>query len=238
MSSKSMSGMFLANQSSIGLRSKRFNAFSRNFVIHSGSLLLVRDVAHDVLVQALLGRVDVVVGAVVPAELVLAEIDTGNGHAELPTGAPPAGRAGISTTSIVTIPRPFTNPGRGLLPPAAFCLGLLHQRAGPARPEPGTRRGRRPRAPSGPGRASPPPGSGDPGRCRWPAGSSWSSAARWWPRSRWVVVGVVVVVTEPCRCRRTANPADTLHVVTAVSRPASGRGRPARSDRRTRRSPA
>ena len=37
MSSKSMSGMFLANHSSIGLRSKRFSALSRNFVIHSGS---------------------------------------------------------------------------------------------------------------------------------------------------------------------------------------------------------
>ena len=39
MSSKSMSGMFLANHSSIGLRSKRFSALRRNFVIHSGSLL-------------------------------------------------------------------------------------------------------------------------------------------------------------------------------------------------------
>ena len=39
MSSKSMSGMFFANQSSIGLRSKRFSALSRNFVIHSGSSL-------------------------------------------------------------------------------------------------------------------------------------------------------------------------------------------------------
>ncbi len=39
MSSKSMSGMFLANHSSIGLRSNRFSALSRNFVIHSGSLL-------------------------------------------------------------------------------------------------------------------------------------------------------------------------------------------------------
>ena len=37
MSSKSMSGMFFANHSSIGLRSKRFSALSRNFVIHSGS---------------------------------------------------------------------------------------------------------------------------------------------------------------------------------------------------------
>ena len=37
MSSKSMSGMFLANHSSIGLRSNRFSALSRNFVIHSGS---------------------------------------------------------------------------------------------------------------------------------------------------------------------------------------------------------
>ena len=39
MSSKSMSGMFFANQSSIGLRSNRFSALSRNFVIHSGSPL-------------------------------------------------------------------------------------------------------------------------------------------------------------------------------------------------------
>ncbi len=37
MSSKSMSGMFVANHSSIGLRSKRFSALSRNFVIQSGS---------------------------------------------------------------------------------------------------------------------------------------------------------------------------------------------------------
>src|SRR5437764_13230781 len=37
MSSKSMSGMFLANHSSMGLRSKRLSALSRNFVIHSGS---------------------------------------------------------------------------------------------------------------------------------------------------------------------------------------------------------
>ena len=37
MSSKSMSGMFLANHSSMGLRSNRLSAFSRNFVIHSGS---------------------------------------------------------------------------------------------------------------------------------------------------------------------------------------------------------
>ena len=44
MSSKSMSGMFLANHSSIGLRSKRFSALSRNFVIHSGSFLWLRDV--------------------------------------------------------------------------------------------------------------------------------------------------------------------------------------------------
>src|SRR5690349_3800026 len=37
MSSKSMSGMFLANHSSMGLRSNRLSALSRNFVIHSGS---------------------------------------------------------------------------------------------------------------------------------------------------------------------------------------------------------
>ena len=30
--------MFLANHSTIGLRSNRFSALSRNFVIHSGSL--------------------------------------------------------------------------------------------------------------------------------------------------------------------------------------------------------
>ena len=76
MSSKSMSGMFLANHSSIGLRSKRFSAFSRNFVIHSGSDFVPRDLADDVLVDALLGLVDVLLG-VVPAELVLAEIDAG-----------------------------------------------------------------------------------------------------------------------------------------------------------------
>ncbi len=39
MFSKSMSGMFLANHSSMGLRSNRLSALSRNFVIHSGSLL-------------------------------------------------------------------------------------------------------------------------------------------------------------------------------------------------------
>jgi len=37
MSSKSIPDMFLANQSSIGLRSKRFRARSRNRVIQSGS---------------------------------------------------------------------------------------------------------------------------------------------------------------------------------------------------------
>ena len=39
MSSKSMSGMFRANHSSMGLRSKRVSALRRNFVIQSGSLL-------------------------------------------------------------------------------------------------------------------------------------------------------------------------------------------------------
>ena len=58
MSSKSMVGMFFANHSSIGLRSKRFSALSRNFVIHSGSDLCVRDLADDLLVQPLLGLVD------------------------------------------------------------------------------------------------------------------------------------------------------------------------------------
>ena len=91
MSSKSMSGMFLANQSSIGLRSNRFSALSRNLVIHSGSSLLSGDVLDDVLVQALLGRVDVVVGAVVPAELVLAEIDALDGHGATPWLEGPAG---------------------------------------------------------------------------------------------------------------------------------------------------
>ncbi len=37
MSSKSMVGMFFENHSSIGLRSNRFRALRRNFVIHSGS---------------------------------------------------------------------------------------------------------------------------------------------------------------------------------------------------------
>ncbi len=37
MSSKSMVGMFLANQSSIGLRSNRFSDFSRKSRIQSGS---------------------------------------------------------------------------------------------------------------------------------------------------------------------------------------------------------
>ena len=131
-----MSGMFLANHSSIGLRSKRFSALSRNFVIHSGSLLLVRDVLDDVLVEALLGRVDVVVGAVGPAELVLAEIDAGDGHAELPTGAPAKGSAGISTTPIVTIPGAIPNNPGAVEVPAGYRrarrpLGLGHEGRGP-----------------------------------------------------------------------------------------------------------
>ena len=68
-------------------------------------VLLPGDVAHDGLVEALLGRVDVVVGAVVPPELVLAEIDPGNGHAGTPYWGSPQGFAGISTT------RHSNNPG-------------------------------------------------------------------------------------------------------------------------------
>jgi hypothetical protein len=43
----------------------------------------------------------------VPAELVLAQIDAGNGH----QAGPHVG--GINTTSIVTIPRGPNNPGSG-----------------------------------------------------------------------------------------------------------------------------
>jgi len=57
MSSKSMSGMLVANHSSIGFFSKRFSAFSRNFVIHSGSSFWPEMSPHDGLVEALLGRV-------------------------------------------------------------------------------------------------------------------------------------------------------------------------------------
>ena len=74
-------------------------------------VLLPGDVADDGLVEALLGRVDVVVGAVVPAELVLAEIDPGNGHVRTPYWGSPQGFAGISTTAIVTIPGPDPQPG-------------------------------------------------------------------------------------------------------------------------------
>ena len=113
MSSKSMSGMFFANHSSIGLRSKRFSALSRNFVIHSGSDLLPRDLADDLLVQALLGLEDVLLG-VVPAELVLAQIDARNGHRPSPprrrsrsrlarAGAEPPPRE-LTLRQIVTIP--------------------------------------------------------------------------------------------------------------------------------------
>src|SRR5581483_8403642 len=51
-----------------------------------GLALLERDVADDLLVEALLRRVDVVGRAVGPAELVLPEIDAGDGHTQSSRG--------------------------------------------------------------------------------------------------------------------------------------------------------
>ena len=81
MSSKSMSGMFLANHSSMGLRSNRFSALSRNFVIHSGSDLRCEMSRTTCSFTPFFGVVDVLLG-VVPAELVLAQIDAGTAIAD------------------------------------------------------------------------------------------------------------------------------------------------------------
>ena len=100
-------GMFLANHSSIGLRSKRFSALSRNFVIHSGSDLRSRDVADDLLVEALLGRVDVVARCRASRACTCRDRCPGRPwRRSVARGSGRGGGRGISTTQIVTIPGP------------------------------------------------------------------------------------------------------------------------------------
>ena len=121
-----------------------------------GLVLAPRDLADDLLVQALLGLEDALLG-VVPAELVLAQIDALDshgpspprpvaGHRSTPAIGPRGGPVspGINTTQIVTIPGPPDNPGR---PGAARIYGVGdrggRRRAG-LRAGRGGRGGRRP----------------------------------------------------------------------------------------------
>ena len=79
--------------SSIGLRSKRFSALRRNFVIHSGSDLWYEMSRTTCSFRPFLGVNDVALG-VVPPELVLAQIDALDSHRHTPPRDPGLGAAG------------------------------------------------------------------------------------------------------------------------------------------------
>ena len=85
MSLKSMFGMRLANHGFIGLRSKCLSDFSRNLVIQSGSPFHHEMSLDDLLVDALGGLEDVRL-RVVPAQLVLTEIEFFNSHERILRG--------------------------------------------------------------------------------------------------------------------------------------------------------
>jgi hypothetical protein len=113
-----MSGMFLANHSSIGLP-RSASGLSRNLVIQSGSLFGgdVRTTS-----RCTLGGRDVVLGAVGPAELVLAEINAGTAIGNSLVGAPRRG-AEVFHYAHSNNPRAVIQPDARLLVAAWACHG-------------------------------------------------------------------------------------------------------------------
>ena len=218
--------------------------------------LLPRDVADDVLVQALLGLEDVVLG-VATSRACTCRDRCRKRPSTAPRcpgeRAPRKGSTGISTTRHSNnpragIPNPGPSGGRVSRPVRVWACFTRTRRLGrPAVDTVPRSGGLLSSAACAWSSSRPPPGRAAAAASRSPAGSSW------WPAAAvvvvtpaGVVVGVVVVVVPArCRCRRTAGRCDTLQVVTVCAAPsiwsrpsctvgaAVRRRSPARTRRRT-----
>src|SRR4051812_19948268 len=130
MSSKSMVGMFFANHGSIGLRSNRFSALSRNFNIHSGSSLRSEISRTISVLRPFLGLKTFCSLSCQPSLYLPRSMPwTATCHRLLGGIVPPAAASsgggaarrnfplgGINTTQIVTIPGGPDNPGAARKP--------------------------------------------------------------------------------------------------------------------------